>query len=288
MTILSSTPSKSLRRLALALLMATASGSAFAQSDEVVARVNGSDITRADVAVAEEMYSPQLGTMPADARLSVIVDTLIEMKIISDAAKSAGIEDRDDYKRQLQFFEQQTLRAIFMEQKAAKAVTDDAIRQIYDRQVGSMPVVSERRLRHILVASEDEAKDIITALGKGGSFAELAAERSLDAVSKVNGGDLGFVAEGQTIPEVDKAARGLEAGDYTKEPVRSAFGFHVIQLEESRDRPPPAFELVEPQIRQSLTAAEERRISGELRATASVEKLVPDVAPPQEDDGHDH
>ena len=105
MTILSSTPSKSLRRLALALLMATASGSAFAQSDEVVARVNGSDITRADVAVAEEMYSPQLGTMPADARLSVIVDTLIEMKIISDAAKSAGIEDRDDYKRQLQFFE---------------------------------------------------------------------------------------------------------------------------------------------------------------------------------------
>ena len=65
-------------------------------------------------------------------------------------------------------------------------------------------------------------------------------------------------------------------------------GCHVIQLEESRDRPPPAFELVEPQIRQSLTAAEERRISGELRATASVEKLVPDVAPPQEDDGHDH
>ncbi|WP_186400474.1 peptidylprolyl isomerase [Stappia sp. P2PMeth1] len=288
MTILYSTPSKSLRRLALALLMTTASGSAFAQSDEVVARVNGSDITRADVAVAEEMYGPQLGTMPADARLSVIVDTLIEMRIISDAAKSAGIEDRDDYKRQLQFFEQQTLRAIFMEQKAAEAVTDDAIRQIYDRQVGSIPVVSERRLRHILVASEDEAKEIITALGKGGSFAELAAERSLDAVSKVNGGDLGFVAEGQTIPEVDKAATGLEAGDYTKEPVRSAFGFHVIQLEESRDRPPPAFELVEPQIRQSLTTAEERRISSELRATASVEKLVPDVVPPQEDDGHDH
>src|SRR5690606_1919278 len=150
--------------------------------------------------------------------------TLIEMRIISDAAKSAGIEDRDDYKRQLQFFEQQTLRAIFMEQKAAEAVTDDAIRQIYDRQVGSVPVVSERRLRHILVASEDEAKEIITALGKGGSFAELAAERSLDVVSKVNGGDLGFVAEGQTIPEVDKAATGLKTGDYTKEPVRSAFG----------------------------------------------------------------
>jgi peptidyl-prolyl cis-trans isomerase C len=217
--------------------------------------------------------------MPDDAKLSVIVDTLIEMRIISDAAKKAGIADQDEYKRQMQFFEQQTLRANFMEQKAAEAVTDDAIRQIYDQQVASIPVVTERRLRHILVASEDEAKQIITALGEGSS---------LDAVSKVNGGDLGFVPEGQTVPEVDEAAMRLKTGDYTNEPVRSPFGFHVIKLEESRDRPPPAFELVEPQIRQSLKAAEERRISGELRATATVEKLVPDVTPPQEDDGHDH
>ncbi|MBN9331872.1 MAG: peptidylprolyl isomerase, partial [Devosia sp.] len=66
--------------------MTTACSSAFAQPEDVVARVNGSDITRADVAVAQEMYDSQLGTMPDDARLSVIVDTLIEMRIISDAA----------------------------------------------------------------------------------------------------------------------------------------------------------------------------------------------------------
>jgi peptidyl-prolyl cis-trans isomerase C len=288
MTILFSNSSRSLRRIALALLMTTACSSAFAQPEDVVARVNGSDITGADVAVAEEMYGSQLGTMPDDAKLSVIVDTLIEMRIISDAAKKAGIADQDEYKRQMQFFEQQTLRANFMEQKAAEAVTDDAIRQIYDQQVASIPVVTERRLRHILVASEDEAKQIITALGEGTSFADLAAKSSLDAVSKVNGGDLGFVPEGQTVPEVDEAAMRLKTGDYTNEPVRSPFGFHVIKLEESRDRPPPAFELVEPQIRQSLKAAEERRISAELRAIAKVEKLVPDVRAPQEDDGHDH
>lgn len=288
MTILVSAPSRGLRPLAFALLMTTISGSAFAQADDVVARVNGKDITRADVSVAEEMYGPQLGTMPADARLSVIVDTLIEMRIISDAAKDAGIDDQDDYKRQMEFFERQTLRAIFMEQKAADTVTDEAARQIYDRQIALIPAIPERRLRHILVASEDEAKQVIASLAEGTPFAKLAADRSLDVVSKANGGDLGFIVEGQTVPEVDQAARELKVGEFTKEPVRSAFGFHVVLLEESRDRPPPAFELVEPQIRQSLKAAEERRISGELRAAAKVEKLVPDVAPPQEDDGHDH
>jgi len=288
MTILVSAPSRGLRPLAFALLITTISGSAFAQADDVVARVNGKDITRADVSVAEEMYGPQLGTMPADARLSVIVDTLIEMRIISDAAKDAGIDDQDDYKRQMEFFERQTLRAIFMEQKAADTVTDEAARQIYDRQIALIPAIPERRLRHILVASEDEAKQVIASLAEGTPFAKLAADRSLDVVSKANGGDLGFIVEGQTVPEVDQAARELKVGEFTKEPVRSAFGFHVVLLEESRDRPPPAFELVEPQIRQSLKAAEERRISGELRAAAKVEKLVPDVAPPQEDDGHDH
>lgn len=288
MTILVSAPSRGLRPLAFALLITTISGSAFAQADDVVARVNGKDITRADVSVAEEMYGPQLGTMPADARLSVIVDTLIEMRIISDAAKDAGIDDQDDYKRQMEFFERQTLRAIFMEQKAADTVTDEAARQIYDRQIALIPAIPERRLRHILVASEDEAKQVIASLAEGTPFAKLAADRSLDVVSKANGGDLGFIVEGQTVPEVDQAARELKVGEFTKEPVRSAFGFHVVLLEQSRDRPPPAFELVEPQIRQSLKAAEERRISGELRAAAKVEKLVPDVAPPQEDDGHDH
>lgn len=277
-----------LRSFALALLLSAAPGVALAQENEVVARVNGNDITRADVAVAEEMYGSQLDAMPGDAKLSVIVDILIEMRVAADAARAAGVESQEDYKRQLAFFEQQTLRAIFMEKQVADSVSAEAVRQIYDQQVASMPTVAERRLRHILVATEAEANEVIAALAAGGSFAELAAERSLDAMSKVNGGDLGFVAEGQTVPEIDKAAAGLQAGEFTREPVQSAFGFHVVQLEESRDRPPPAFGSVEPQIRQSLQAAAERRIASELRAKAQVEKLVPDVSPPQEDDGHEH
>ena len=280
--------SRALRRLACAAVLAAASSLAYAQDGEVVARVNGHEITRADVAVAEEMYGPQLGQMPADARLSVIVNALIELRIVSDAAREAGLTEQEEFKRQMAFFDAQTLRSIFVEQQVAAAVTDEAVRAAYDQQVAFIPSVPERRLRHILVASEAEARDIIAALSWGQPFAELALAHSLDVASKANGGDLGFVQEGQIMPEIDEAASGLEPGEFTQDPVETAFGFHVVLLEEARDRPAPAFEAVAPQIRQSLAAAAERRIIGELRASAEVEKLVPDVAPPREDDGHDH
>lgn len=280
--------SRALRRLACVALLTASATLAYAQDGEVVARVNGHEITRADVAVAEEMYGPQLGQMPDDARLSVLVNALIELRIVSEAARDADVTDQDAYKRQMAFFDAQTLRSLFIEQRVAVAVTDEAVRAAYDQQVASIPSVPERRLRHILVASEAEAREIIAALSSGQPFAELAQAHSLDAVSKANGGDLGFLPEGQIMPEIDEAASGLEPGEVTQDPVETAFGFHVVLLEEVRDRPAPAFETVAPQIRQSLEAAAERRVIGELRASAEVEKLVPDVAPPREDDGHDH
>lgn len=279
---------QALKRLACATLLTASATLAYAQDGEVVARVNGYEITIADVALAEEMYGPQLGQMPEDARLSVIVNALIELRIVSEAAREAGVTDQDAYKRQMAFFDAQTLRSLFIEQRVAAAVTDEAVRAAYDRQIASIPSVPERRLRHILVASDAEAREIIAALSLGQSFAELAQAHSLDAVSKAKGGDLGFVPEGQIMPEIDAAVSGLEPGEFTRDPVETAFGFHVVLLEEARDRPAPAFEAVAPQLRQSLEAAAERRVIDELRAAAAVEKLVPDVAPPGGHDGHDH
>lgn len=274
-------------RLAVALLLATTSFG-YAQEGNVVARVDGHEITQADVAVAEEMFATQLGDMPADAKLSVIVDALIELRLLAEAARGAGVTDNDAYKREIGFLESQTLRSFYVDEQVAAAVTDDAVRAIYDQQVGSIPKVVEHRLRHILVASEEEAREIIAALEAGEPFAELAEARSLDAVSKAGGGDLGFLAAGQMIPEIEEALSALQPGEFAREPIQTAFGYHVILLEESRDRPPPPFESVAAQIRQQLEAASERRLIADLRTKADVQKLVPDVAPPQEDDGHDH
>ena len=262
---------------------------AVAQDTSVVGRVNGQDITADDLAIAEQMYSQQLGQMPADAKRSLLVDALIDLRIVAEAARTANVPEQDSYKRQLAFFEDQTLRSLFLEQRVAEVVTDAAVRAAYDEQAAKIPLVLERRLRHILLRSESDALDVIDALKGGKTFQELAQERSADEVSKINGGDLGFVAEGQVLPEIDVAAAKLQPGEFTQTPVASAFGFHVVLLEETRNRPAPAFESVAPQIRQALEATEERRIIAELKAGAKVEKLVPDVAPPQgEDDGHEH
>lgn len=262
--------------------------SAQAQDAGPVARVNGEEITAQDLELAKQMYAPQLGQMPEDAMRSVLADALIELKLVADAARKTDIANDDEYKKQMAFFEAQTLRSMYLEEQVAKNVTDAAVRAAYDQQIGSIPKVQERRLRHVLLGSESDAVAVIEALNSGTPFVELAKERSLDEASKASGGDLGFIADGQLMPEIEAAAAQLQPGKFTQAPVSSAFGFHVVMLEEVRDRPAPAFETVAPQIRQALEASEERRIIAQLREAANVEKLVPDVAPPEQDDGHQH
>lgn len=268
--------------------LAAAAAPAVAQDDKVVARVNGVEITAADVAIAAEMYANQLGKMPPDAQLSVIVDELIALRLASDAAKSAKIDEDETYKRQIAFFESQTLRSVFIPREAAKRVDDAAVRKAYDDQVAKVPPVEEFRLRHILLPTEAEARDVIAALSGDKDFAVLASERSKDEASKTDGGDLGYLAAGQTMAEIDAAAAKLEPGQFTTEPVASAFGFHVVKLEDRRTRPAPPFEAMKGQIRSALENTAAQAIVAELRANATVEKLVPDVAPPAADDGHDH
>ena len=296
MTIESNTQSVTLRHWSkfpsaalLMLTLAMAAGApALAQNKNVVARVNGTEITTADVAFASEMYANQIGSMPDDARLSVIVDELIRLQIVSDAARAARVPDEDSYKRQIAFFEAQTLRSVFLDGEVAKRVDDAAVRKAYNLQVTKNPPTEEFRLRHILLETEAEARDAIIALEEGEDFAVVASERSKDEASKVNGGDLGYLVSGQTLVEIDTAAAELEPGQFTREPVVSAFGFHLLKLEERRTRPAPPYEALATQIRAALESAATRSIMTELRVAASVEKLVPDVSPPATDDGHGH
>lgn len=259
-----------------------------AQDDGVVARVNGEEITERDLATAERIYESQLGDMAEDARRSVLVDALIDARLVANAARAEGIADSEEFKSQLAFFEEQTLGTLYTEQAMAQSVPDTAVRAAYDSQIASMPGASEKRVRHILVADEARAQEIIASLQEGASFDDLARSDSLDGMSKDNGGDLGYLAEGRTLPEIEAAIGGLQPGEVAEAPVRSAFGFHVVKLEEERTTPPPAFESVEPQIRRTLENAAQRELMARLRETSTVEKLVPDVTPEQPDDGHQH
>lgn len=259
-----------------------------AQQNDVVARVNGVDITSQDYAIAAQMYGQQLGEMPDDAKKSMIVDALIEARLMSDAARKSGIADDDEFKRQIAFFEAQTLRSIFLEREVSKRVDDKAVRKAYDDQVATMPKVEETRLRHILLPTIEAATAAIAELNSGKDFGIVAKEQSADPASKDNGGDLGFSASGQTLSEIESAASKLQPGQFASSPVKSAFGYHVVKVDERRTRPAPPFASLAGEIKQALLADEARRIGNELRASAKVEKLVPDVRPPESDDGHSH
>lgn len=291
MTIISGFGSASRCMIAATIVFAAAmmaSPAILAQQEEIVARVDGQDITASELAVAEEMYAQQLGSMPDDARRSVLVDALIDLRIVANEARERGIAGEESFKRKMAFLEEQTLRSSFISEQISASVTEEAVRTAYEAQIARMPRVEETRIRHILLDSKEAAAAVIEALNTGEDFAVLARERSGDTVSKPKGGDLGFVAAGQSLPEIDAAAAKLQVDEYTAEPVRSSFGYHVLKVEERRQQPAPEFETVARQIRQSLQAAEQQRIIGELRAEAEVEKLVPDVTPPAADDGHDH
>lgn len=261
---------------------------ATAQQNDAVARVNGVDVTAQDYAVAEEMYGQQLGKMPEDAKRSTIVDALIELRLMSEAARKSGIQDDEEYKRQIAFFEAQTLRSIFMQRELSKRVDDGAVRKAYDEQVAKMPVVEETRLRHMLLPTAEAADVVIADLKAGKDFSAIAKEKSADPASKEKGGDLGFLTPGQTLLEIESAAAELKAGQFSETPVKSAFGFHVVKVDERRPRAAPRFELLAGEIRQALEAEEAARILSDLRSGAKVEKLVPDVQAPEGEDGHPH
>ena len=217
--------------------------------NKVVATVNGQNITEAEVTLAEEELDPQLGQLPPDQRRANALSALIDIRLMAAEEEKTGIADTDDFKRRMDFLRLRALHSEFVGNKVAKAVTEADVRARYDKEIAAAPPVNEVRASHILVKTEDEAKAIIAELDKGGDFEAIAKEKSQDPGSGASGGDLGFFGPGRMVPEFEQAAMALEVGQYTKEPVKSQFGWHVIKVTDKRPQQPPAYEQVRGEIR---------------------------------------
>lgn len=262
------------------------SGSVAAQ-EGVVARVGETEITEGDLAAAEALFASQTADMSEEARRSLLVDNLIDLELIIQAAEEQGLREDPAFKERAEFLAKQTLRSLYLERRLAESLSDAAVQREYDRLITQMPAVKEIRPSHILVASEEEAETAIARLDAGEKFDDVARDISLDEATKQEGGDLGFVAQDALLKEIGDAAASLVPGQYTSEPVKSAFGFHIVLLEERRERPPPEMAAVASQIRQSLQAAAMQKLTEDLRAETAVEKLIPDVDDGSSD-GHQH
>lgn len=264
------------RKLILALAVTTAVAMpTFAQEtkeDSVIARVNGVELTERELALAEVDLLEQFAQVPAEQRRAMILNALLDIKVLALAAEKAGLAEEPNFQAQMNFNRARALHNNYFQSNALNAITEDEMKQRYEIEVKNFPSKKEIRARHILVKTEEEAKAVVVELDGGADFAELAKTKSTGP-SGPQGGDLGYFGRGQMVPEFEAAAFDLENGSYTKVPVKSQFGFHVIFKEDARDSKPPTFEQVEGQVRQALAREKYFKLTQDARSTYKVEVL---------------
>lgn len=237
----------------------------------VVATVNGKPITEADLSLAEQDMSAQFAQMPEEQRRAAALSAIMEIRLMAEKATTDGLDKDADFQRRLAFLNERALHSAVIDKDVSGAITDADIRAAYDKQIAATPPGNEVRARHILVKTKEEADAIIKELDAGKSFEDIAKEKSTDPGSGANGGDLGYFSAGQMVPEFEKAAFELNVGEYTKVPVQSQFGFHIIKLEDKRQQQPPAFEQVKDQFRQVVLRDKYFALVKSLRGAAKVD-----------------
>ena len=257
-----------------------------ADDNPVLAKVNGAEIRQSDVTLAEEELGPSLAQMDPATKKENVLAFLIDMKIVAKAAEDKKIEDRPDFKARLAFARNRLLMDNLLGTEGKAAATDDAMKKVYEDAAKQIAGEQEVHARHILVESEDEAKAIAAELKKGADFATLAKEKSKDPGGAADGGDLGFFTKDQMVPEFSAVAFSLEPGKIS-DPVKSQFGWHIIKVEEKRNRKAPDFEQVKPQIETYVTRKAQAEYVAKLRESAKVERMdhaantpAPDAAKP--------
>ena len=264
----------------LAVTLGSASLSA-AEPGDVVAKVGDADITEADIAFAAQDLGQQLQQFPPDQWRALLLDVVVDMELIAQAAREDGLDQDPDFKKQLEFLELQALRNAYISQKIDGAITDDVLNSAYEEEFKDYEGPEEVNARHILVNEKAEAEDLIKELDGGADFVELAKEKSTGP-SGPNGGDLGYFGKGQMVKPFEDAVFELEPGTYTKEPVQTQFGWHVIKLEDKRRQEKPAFESVAGELRQRLIREQYEAKMAELKDAIAVEILDDTLQLPSE------
>ena len=270
---------RQIRSLIVPALALTIAGThAFAaEPGDVVAKVGNTEITEADLAFAAQDLGQELQRFPPAQWRSILLDVLIDMNILADAAKKEGLDQSDDYKKQIDFLSMRALRNAYLAKEINDKITDEDVKAAYDAEFANFEGEEEMKARHILVKEKAEAEAIIKELDGGADFAELAREKSTGP-SGPNGGDLGFFTKGQMVKPFEEATAALEPGQYTKEPVQTQFGWHVIQLEEKRRQEKPTLEQVSANLRQKLIRERYEEAMKKLKAENTVEILDEDLA----------
>lgn len=242
-------------------------------SGNAIAVVNGVSIPEkfADVIIAEQRArgAPDDQNMKDNIRKD-----LIRRELLVQAATTVGIDKRADTLAKQNLARQNVLIGDYVQDWIKNnPPTDDEIKQEYDSIKEKLGAQKEYHARHVLVKTEAEAKSLIAQLKKGAKFATLA-KKSLDPGSKDNGGDLGWANPAMFVPPFSEAMMKLDKGQYTTEPVKTDFGYHVILLEEMREVQSPPLEEVKSELQQRLQQKKWQAYVDQLEKDAKVSEVT--------------
>jgi len=259
------------RQFAAAAFLATVVGfsaPAFAQdtdaSQTVVATVAGEPVYQSELNETVDQFKGQFGQLSEEQLKAVALSSLIDMKLIVADAEAKGLDETDAFKKRMDQAREQELYNAYFDEEIGNKITDDMLQARYDEEIAKAPKQDEVHARHILVDTKEEAEDIIKQLDDGADFAELAKEHSTGP-SGEKGGDLGYFGKGQMVPEFEEVAFALEPGQHTEEPVKTQFGYHVIEVEDKREKAPVPFDQIKDQLRQLIISEKYNEVLGNMK-----------------------
>ncbi|MEM7071444.1 MAG: peptidylprolyl isomerase [Pseudomonadota bacterium] len=234
----------------------------------VIAKVNGDMIF-------DYEYESFIATLPPNVQEQAalpesypkLLEHLIQMRVLSNHARALDIHKDREVVALIKSYEERALVDLYVRAQIESQLDESKVRQIYNQTIKEQTESEEVRARHILLENENDAIEIIKKLDAGENFNDLARQHS-KGPSGPNGGDLGYFSEGQMVPEFEKHTFALQPGAYSKTPVKTQFGWHVVLLEDRRIKTLPSFAELEPQIR----AQEERKIADRI-ITQSLENI---------------
>tara|TARA_R110002124_G_scaffold64985_2_gene177449 strand:+ start:255461 stop:256432 length:972 start_codon:yes stop_codon:yes gene_type:complete len=237
--------------------------------DPIVAMIDKVQIKRSEIFdMIDELSGPQQ-VVPKQVVFPVVLDQFVNGRIVEIKADSSDIMSSEEYKTRLEEAKKQIARSVFIDQEINSKITDKALKAAYDKYAATLSKVEEVKARHILLDTEEEALAIVKSLDDGAAFADLAKEKS-KGPSGANGGDLGYFKMGEMVPEFEVAAFSLKKGDYTKAPVKTQFGYHVILLEDKRALKADSFEDKKAELEAGLRNQVLQDLLGDWRTESKV------------------
>ena len=281
-TVLLPGPALAAKKSAPAAASAETGNGCSGPDNPLIAKVNGDAICHNDIqAVFQQIIQPGQKPSPEDLQKLYphVVEELISRKLAYQEAVRLHLNNIQDVRKAEDTAHHQIMVQAYFNEVGKPAVTEEALHKAYDEAVKNQPKQDEVHARHILVKTEDEAKDIIKQLDKGADFPALAKEKSIDKENAKEGGDLGYFTKGNMDPSVAEAALAMDNNTYSKVPVKTSLGYDVLQVLDKRPAKIPTFEEAKGQLRGQLAQIAIGQKLKEAAARSDIKVFNPDGSP---------